>query len=60
MNNREYISDKFLAERYGVSRNTIWRWTRTGRLPKPVKFGERITRWRLDDVLASEPVQQHA
>jgi prophage regulatory protein len=60
MNNREYISDKFLAERYEVSRNTIWRWARAGRLPKPVKFGERITRWRLDDVLASEAKQQPA
>jgi len=38
-------SDRDLAERYGVSRMTIWRWARVGKLPEPVKLGENTTRW---------------
>jgi len=29
---------------------TVWRWCKDGRLPKPVKFGARLTRWRVGDL----------
>ena len=45
-----YISAVQLAERYGVNRSTIWRWTRKQRLPKPEKISEQCTRWRLDEI----------
>lgn len=47
---RHYVRDTDLAERYGVSRNTIWRWTKEGNLPSPVKLGPGVTRWRLADI----------
>ena len=47
---RHYVRDTDLAERYGVSRNTIWRWAKEGRLPSPVKLGPGVTRWRLADI----------
>ena len=31
-----------------VSRTTIWRWVREGRLPKPFKLGDSVTVWNLD------------
>ena len=44
--NTFYLSDTALAERYSVSRNTIWRWSREGKLPTPVKINGS-TRWQL-------------
>lgn len=38
---------------YHVSKRTIWRWVREGRLPRPLAVTRRIRRWR-----ASE-IQQH-
>ena len=31
---------------------TLWRMVKDGRFPKPVKLGERITAWRVEDVRA--------
>lgn len=53
----EFISDKTLAARYDVTRQTVWLWTRKGKLPKPVKLGEATTRWKLSDLLAWESKQ---
>ena len=33
-----------------ISRSTWWQGVRTGRYPKPVKLGERITAWRVEDI----------
>jgi predicted DNA-binding transcriptional regulator AlpA len=51
---RKWVSDKFLSDWYGVSRITIWRWTKSGRLPSPQKIGENTTRWDFEKILASE------
>lgn len=55
MTNDIYLSDKRLAERYDVSRATIWRWVKTGSLPKPVKLSPGCTRWRASELQAWEP-----
>jgi prophage regulatory protein len=36
----------------GVSSTTLWRWTRAGRFPGPLKIGVRKTAWRLSAVRA--------
>ena len=46
----QYLADVALAARYSVSRNTIWRWTEKGEMPKPIKLSPGCTRWRLADV----------
>lgn len=51
---QEYFSDQDLADRYGVSRITPWRWTRAGKFPPPMKLGENITRWARASVEAWE------
>jgi prophage regulatory protein len=33
-----------------VSKSTWWDGVRSGRFPKPVKLGQRITAWRVDDI----------
>ena len=35
-----------------VCRSTWWAGVRAGRYPKPVKLGERITAWRVEDIRA--------
>jgi len=34
-----------------VSRATIWRWVKSGEFPAPIKLAERVTAWKLTDVL---------
>ncbi len=49
-----YCTDTQLAERWSVSRNTIWRWTRAGRIPAPIRLGDNCTRWVMADIHAYE------
>jgi prophage regulatory protein len=35
-----------------VSKSTWWAGIKSGRFPKPVKLGPRITAWRADDIRA--------
>lgn len=47
---RRYARDTEIAARYGISRNSVWRWAKEGRLPSTVKLGPGVTRWRLADI----------
>lgn len=49
-----YMRDTEIAEMYGISRITVWRWSRSGLLPQPVRLGPGTTRWRLSDIEAHE------
>jgi hypothetical protein len=33
-----------------ISKSTWWAGVRSGRFPKPVKLGPRITAWRIEDI----------
>jgi prophage regulatory protein len=35
-----------------VSRATIYRWTKEGNFPKPVKLGANMVRWKTSDIEA--------
>lgn len=35
-----------------VSKSTWWDGVKTGRFPKPVKLGPRVTVWRVEDIRA--------
>lgn len=49
-----YLNVAQVAERYGVSTDTVWRWARNGDMPKPVKLSPGSTRWRLGDLIDHE------
>ena len=53
----KWVSDKFLAEHYQVSRATIWRWARIGKLPAPEKIGENTSRFDFEIISAGEQTQ---
>lgn len=43
--------DTAAAQRYAVSRPTIWRWTKSlANFPQPAKLSPGTTRWRLTDL----------
>lgn len=48
--NNLYLSVDQVALRFGVSKDTIWRWTRKGDFPGALKLGGTTTRWRLADI----------
>ena len=50
MNQSIYIPDTQVANQFGVSRATIWRWVQNGNFPKPVKLSPGCSRWRIEDV----------
>ena len=56
----QYLSDRQLAERYGVHRVTPWKWVERGAFPRPVKLTPGCTRWRLADVEAWEKEREVA
>lgn len=35
-----------------ISKSTWWAGVKSGRYPKPVKLGERMTAWRAEDISA--------
>jgi predicted DNA-binding transcriptional regulator AlpA len=37
----------------GVSPATVWRWSKSGRIPQPRKIGENSTRWDSREVQAA-------
>ena len=41
-----------VAKSLAVAESSIWRWVAEGKFPKPIKLGERVTVWDLDDVEA--------
>ncbi len=41
-----------VAERLGVSKSTVWLYSRNGTLPKPTKLSPRVTVWKESDVMA--------
>lgn len=46
----KYVSDRDLADRYAVSRASIWRWSASGRLPRPIQLSPGCTRWRVGEI----------
>jgi len=33
-----------------IRSSTLWRWVNSGKFPRPVRLGERVTAWRCEDV----------
>ncbi len=57
MHQATYVTDAALAERFQLSRATIWRWAQSRRFPDPIKLAAGCTRWRLADVVQWESEQ---
>ncbi len=54
MQNKHY-TDTFLNQtevqkKFGISRTTLYRWTRDGNFPKGMRLSSNMLRWKQDDV----------
>ncbi len=50
-----FLSDIQIANRYGVTRQTVWRWANSDpAFGKPIKLTPGCTRWKLSDIEAWE------
>lgn len=50
-----FLSDDQIAKRYGVTRQTVWRWSANDpNFPKPIKLSPGCTRWKLSGLEAWE------
>ncbi len=43
------LTDRAVGSLLGLSRSSVWEWTRKGKLPRPIKLGS-CTRWRREDI----------
>lgn len=57
-----FLSVEEVAQRYGASKPTIWRWAKDAQngFPAPVRLGSGTTRWELRDLLAFEQQRKAA
>lgn len=46
----QYLRPKDLANQLGISVSSLWRWARTGKIPKPIKLSERVTAWSSTEI----------
>lgn len=49
-----YLRAKAVCTKYSMSNASLWRKSKIGSFPKPVKLSAGITAWRIDDLLAWE------
>jgi prophage regulatory protein len=47
---QRFVSSKYVARRLDVSESTVWKWARSGKLPRPTRFSPQITRWKIGDL----------
>lgn len=46
----EFLTDKQVASIFKLTRPSIWRLVKEGRIPQPVKIAANSTRWRKSDI----------
>ena len=51
---RKWVSDKFVADYYEISRCSVWRWVKTGKLDPPKKIGPNTTRFDFEKIQVAE------
>ena len=51
--NEAYVRIPVVAELYACSESTLWRHVQKGIVPKPRKFGLRVTAWNVGELKAS-------
>lgn len=50
--NSAYIRLPVLVALYGISKGTIWKNVRAGKIPRPIKLSERCTAWNVGEIKA--------
>lgn len=48
--NAATVRAPIVAELFGISEVTVWRWSKSGRLPEPKKVGPNTTGWNVGEL----------
>jgi predicted DNA-binding transcriptional regulator AlpA len=60
LRDERFLTDPQVADRYGVTRATVWRWASAyPSFPKPHPITPGTTRWYLSELLAHEAVARN-
>lgn len=54
-----YLNNAAVCKRYGIGNTTLYRWMNCSniRFPRPIQFGLRAVRWKLEDLKTWEVEQ---
>lgn len=53
--NERFLTDNDVAQRYGVVRQTVWRWAKTHpTFPRPLNISPGTSRWKLSELVHFE------
>jgi predicted DNA-binding transcriptional regulator AlpA len=47
-----HVKVPVVAALYGIGPASVWRWSKSGHLPKPVKLGPQATAWNVGELRA--------
>lgn len=48
----QYLRVKQIAQLLSIGKSTWWLWVKTGKAPAGIKFGNRVTVWKSEDIQA--------
>ena len=48
-----HVRAPVVAALHGIGPATVWRWSESGRLPKPKKLGPRVSAWNVGELRAN-------
>ena len=57
---RVYLTDRQVAERYGINRATVWSWVKKAKMPEPVRLTPGCARWSVGDLERWESERREA
>jgi predicted DNA-binding transcriptional regulator AlpA len=49
----QQLTDLEVGQALGISRSSVWRWSKSGRIPAPRKIGANTSRWDSREVQAA-------
>ncbi|MBA2350937.1 MAG: AlpA family phage regulatory protein [Burkholderiales bacterium] len=52
-----FVRQPIVESLYSISGATVWRWSKTGRIPKPTKLSAGITAWNVGELRQSLAAQ---
>jgi excisionase family DNA binding protein len=47
---QDLLTVREVAQRLALGTRTVWKWSRSGQLPAPVRLGNRTVRWRAAEI----------
>ena len=45
--NAAHVRERVVAAVLGCSRATVWRWSKSGRIPQPIRLSPRVSAWNV-------------